>query len=342
MTSFSNPYFEYLINETDNVDEVVSSKIRENVTDLYKTDLILKLNSEYSNTENDIDIRFKELKQIIAKSYPTAELKQVVDKMVSSESMALVKKLSDKLLRLTESMNARSLAFFHAIEIEELLLADKLKTINSNKIDLKHFQNMKIQNISKYEDMNARMLIYSIVLDLFVRMQEIVTEPVKYENDLGTLLDEALKQMSYCKQNVPGTNNILDFYSSKLQIIQNESPTIPTLEKNLQELKYKVNDIFRFSNISLKLCEKYYTGLNKLFDTSNYDKSKFRIMLERIRSAEYTGDTVGVSIAALTRLKRIKLVLTMMNHLFTSTFTNDISTLNQVVNNMIVQQSKRI
>ena len=274
MTSFSNPYFEYLINETDNVDEVVSSKIRENVTDLYKTDFILKLNSEYSNTENDVDIRFKELKQIIAKSYPTAELKQVVDKMVSSESMALVKKLSDKLLRLTESMNARSLAFFHAIEIEELLLADKLKTINSNKIDLKHFQNMKIQNISKYEDMNARMLIYSIVLDLFVRMQEIVTEPVKYENDLGTLLDEALKQMSYCKQNVPGTNNILDFYSSKLQIIQNESPTIPTLEKNLQELKYKVNDIFRFSNISLKLCEKYYTGLNKLFDTSNYDKSK--------------------------------------------------------------------
>ncbi len=342
MTSFSNPYFEYLINETDNVDEVVSSKIRENVTDLYKTDFILKLNSEYSNTENDVDIRFKELKQIIAKSYPTAELKQVVDKMVSSESMALVKKLSDKLLRLTESMNARSLAFFHAIEIEELLLADKLKTINSNKIDLKHFQNMKIQNISKYEDMNARMLIYSIVLDLFVRMQEIVTEPVKYENDLGTLLDEALKQMSYCKQNVPGTNNILDFYSSKLQIIQNESPTIPILEKNLQELKYKVNDIFRFSNISLKLCEKYYTGLNKLFDTSNYDKSKFRIMLERIRSAEYTGDTVGVSIAALTRLKRIKLVLTMMNHLFTSTFTNDISTLNQVVNNMIVQQSKRI
>lgn len=342
MTSFSNPYFEYLINETDNVDEVVSSKIRENVTDLYKTDFILKLNSEYSNTENDVDIRFKELKQIITKSYPTAELKQVVDKMVSSESMALVKKLSDKLLRLTESMNARSLAFFHAIEIEELLLADKLKTINSNKIDLKHFQNMKIQNISKYEDMNARMLIYSIVLDLFVRMQEIVTEPVKYENDLGTLLDEALKQMSYCKQNVPGTNNILDFYSSKLQIIQNESPTIPTLEKNLQELKYKVNDIFRFSNISLKLCEKYYTGLNKLFDTSNYDKSKFRIMLERIRSAEYTGDTVGVSIAALTRLKRIKLVLTMMNHLFTSTFTNDISTLNQVVNNMIVQQSKRI
>ena len=49
MTSFSNPYFEYLINETNNVDEVVSSKIRENVTDLYKTDFILKLNNEYSN-----------------------------------------------------------------------------------------------------------------------------------------------------------------------------------------------------------------------------------------------------------------------------------------------------
>ena len=341
MTSFSNPYFEYLINETNNVDEIVSSKIRENVADLYKTDFILKLNNEYSDVENDVNVRFKELKQMITKPYPTTELKQVVDRMVSSESMALIKKLSDKLLRLTESINAQSLAFFHAIEIEEVLLADKLKTVNSNRIDLKHFQNMKVQNISKYEDMNARMLVYSIVLDLFVRLQEIVTEPVKHEDDLGTLLNEALRQMTYCKQNVPGTNNILDFCSSELQVVQNESPNIPTLEKNLQELKYKVNDIFRFSNISLKLCEKYYTGLNKLFDTSNYDKSKFRIMLERIRSAEYIEDTVSVSIAALTRLKRIKLVLAMMNHLFTSTFTNDISTLNHVVNNMIVQQSKR-
>ena len=74
MTSFSNPYFEYLINETDNVDEVVSSKIRENVTDLYKTDFILKLNSEYSNTENDVDIRFKELKQIIFAMYFAASV----------------------------------------------------------------------------------------------------------------------------------------------------------------------------------------------------------------------------------------------------------------------------
>lgn len=342
MTSFGNPYFEYLINETNNVDEVISSKIRENVTDLYKTDFILKLNQEYSNVENEVDVRFKELKQMIVKPYSTTELKQVVDRMVSSESMALIKKLSDKLLRLIESINVQSLAFFHAVEIEELLLADKLKTINNNRIDLKHFQNMKVQNISKYEDMNARMLVYSIVLDLFVRLQEIVTEPVKYENDLGTLLDDTLKQLTYCKQNVPGTNNILDFCSSKLQVIQNESSTIPTLEKTLQELKYKVNDIFRFSNISLKLCEKYYTGLNKLFDTSNYDKSKFRIMLERIRSAEYIDDAVSVSIAALTRLKRVKLVLAMMNHLFVSTFTNDISTLNQVANNIIVQQSKRI
>lgn len=112
MTSFSNPYFEYLINETNNVDEIVSSKIRENVADLYKTDFILKLNNEYSDVENDVNVRFKELKQMITKPYPTTELKQVVDRMVSSESMALIKKLSDKLLRLTESINAQSLAFF--------------------------------------------------------------------------------------------------------------------------------------------------------------------------------------------------------------------------------------
>ena len=201
------------------------------------------------------------------KVYPTRSQQDYADHKLKDEQYRSIRKFAKYWSKVNKKIfTTNCLPILEKYSNDYTL--DKLyNKLSNNKIDKQLFKQSIVKGLTSFTDMNARIVLYTSVLNAVNSIDKIVTEEIEEDNLLGTTLTKLIKQVKDCGFIIDIDNKSITEYPSYINI--SNIYTSVNDNKTLEELDYIPNDVIRFATTMNKL-------KNSIISTSNFLQDRLK------------------------------------------------------------------
>lgn len=262
------------------------------------------------------------------KQYPSLDIKKEAIRIASYDTHSVLKNLSKQWSSYENKIYKKHMHNSIVEQLRDSNLDNLLYKINSSNIHRKAFKSRQVKDFSTYNSMNSRLYVYGLILDSIEGLEKIISEPVKFEKDLGTSLTSICTNFNTLKFNLNDIKKLGLFKYTNVVDIKNMF-TCVNGTKTIEDLGFNYNDIIRFATTLQKYKGRIYQANIKLQDNISCQTDKYSSERKTINGllsyASVGSDTVTEDMAYIARLYRLATITALFQSSCNYAFRKDCS-----------------